>query len=427
MGAISPFCDLVREIAELNIEPIICDYYSDAPAKKMGYRSYDISTTDTDSILELAKDEHADGIICAFSDRNLMPAYTVCEVLHLNHFFSREIIECLTDKHKMKHFFTSHGYPVVKYGVVSLEELDTASERFHFPVLTKPVDAYGSKGIFLCNTLEEIKAVTGRVLHESLNYRNRIIVEEYYQADEISVSAWVKDGRAYITCIYDVFRNIENTFTLSAVAFPSKYSYTDLEDVNYLLNQIISDRGVEDGPVTLQCFIGADGIKVSELLCRLAGGSPYLYPTFFGGPNLAKMVISHAVGEIVDYQNLFTFKPVIEKDDVFFDVQVLVNHKGSLYYGFDKEDVIKANSEIVDIVIYYANGHKLVNVSSAGVVFAKVICKTKRTCRYADMVKRLEDDIVVYDEEGSKSSFIRKPQRLNVVDTYKTDWAFLNK
>ena len=63
MGAISPFCDLVREIVDLNIEPIICDYYSDAPAKKMGYTSYDISTTDIDAIVNLAKRENANGII----------------------------------------------------------------------------------------------------------------------------------------------------------------------------------------------------------------------------------------------------------------------------------------------------------------------------------------------------------------------------
>ena len=427
MGAISPFCDLVREIVDLNIEPIICDYYSDAPAKKMGYTSYDISTTDIDAIVNLAKRENANGIICAFSDRNLLPAYNVCTQLNLNYMFSQEIIKCLTDKIEMKRFFSSHGYPIVKYGVKDLEGIGNVEDEFHFPVLTKPIDAYGSKGIFLCDTVEDLKNVYGKVLKESLNYEDRIIVEEYYRADEISISAWVKNGKAYITCIYDVSRNIEDTITLSSVSFPSKYSYSNLECFGVLLNRIVSDIGIKDGPVTLQCFIGADGIRISELLCRLAGGSPYLYPMYFGGPNVAKMMISYLVGNSIDYQNLQDFRPVIQGDDVFYDVQVLVNRKGRLHYVLDRKTILKDNPEIADIILYYKDNHELVSVGSSGVVFARVICKTKRGMNYSDLVDKLDKIIAVYDESGEKSSFIRKPCCFSATETYDIDWTFLKE
>ena len=35
LGAIAPFCDLVKEMESMGVSPVICDYYKDAPAKKM--------------------------------------------------------------------------------------------------------------------------------------------------------------------------------------------------------------------------------------------------------------------------------------------------------------------------------------------------------------------------------------------------------
>lgn len=427
LGAISPFCDLVREMADLNIEPIICDYYSDAPAKKMSYPSYEISTTDVDAVLALAKKEEVDGVVCAFSDRNLMPAHQICEALHLNHFFSEETIDVLTDKEKMKRFFRENGCPVVNYGLISFEsaDWDKAIEAFRFPVITKPIDAYGSKGIYLCETAEEVRRVSQSVIKESLHHKGSMIVEEYYLADEISISAWVKNGRAYITCVYDVFRNIEGSFTLSAVAFPSKYTEKELDRFDALVNQVVSDMSIEEGPVTLQCFIGPSGIKLSELLCRLAGGSPYAYPTYFGGPDTAKMLIAYSVGDPIDYQNLTEFKPVLPPEEVIYHIQVIVNRKGKIRFDFDRQRIMEEDPGFADLVVYYSDGDELVNVGSSGVIFARIMYRTRRDADFNELAEKLDKLVCAYGEDGVKSSFIRRAQRINVTDTYEIDWAFL--
>ena len=425
MGAISSFCDLVNEIALLGIEPLICDYFEDAPAKKMGYPSYEISTTDVDELTKLALKYEVDGVISAFSDRNLIPALELCQRLKCRHFFDREIIDCLTDKQKMKAFFMSMNIPVIKYGVFSLGELDVSLKDFIYPVVTKPLDAYGSKGIFVCNDIDDVKASYDAVLKESLKYSDRIIIEEFYRADEISVSAWVHEGKAYITCIYDVFRNFDGGITLSAVSFPSKYTVVYYENILSLLNRIVQAIGISEGPVTLQCFIGNRGIKVSELLCRLAGGSPYLYATYLGGPNIAKMVIQNAVGQDIDYQNLESFKPIPEDDEVYYAVEILIKDKGMITYDIDQDRIKEENQDVIDVRIHYPCGAELINVGSSGIQFAKVICRTRRNTDYNELIGRLDGLIEVYNMAGDKVSFIRKPERINVTDVYEVGWDFM--
>ncbi len=426
LGAISSFCDLVNEITDLGYEPIICDYYEDAPAKKMGFLSYDISTTDVDKVFELAKEHNADGIISAFSDRNLIPALEVCEKMGFNYFFNRRIIECLTNKINMKSFFASIGVPVVKYAVVNAEKPENDLKDFEYPVITKPIDAYGSKGIFICNNIEEVKEKLNVTIKNSLNYKDKALVEEFYHVDEISITAWVKKGRPYITCIYDVFRNFEDNVYLSAVSFPSKYTEKYYDRFVELISMITHGIGISEGPVTLQCFIGNEGIKVSELLCRLAGGSPFLYPKYFGGPDIAKMLIQYSVKEEIDYQNIESFVPVVRSSDIFYVFEVNVNHKGIIEYSIDIDDIMDNNDEIIDIRIHYPSGSELINVGASGVMFAKVVCKTEKQMDYGTLLNKIERLICVKNPNGDIVSFIRRPQHLDIVNTYTIDWNFLD-
>ncbi len=426
LGAIAPFCDLVNEITALGFEPLICDYYTDAPAKKMGYPSFDVSTTDINSLSNLLKKYKVDGIVHAFSDRNILPALTLCQTFRLNFFYNREIIECLTDKKTMKAFFVEHNIPVVKYGIYEINCLRKNLNKYKFPVVLKPLDAYGSKGVYICKNMDEVSSAAENVMKYSLKYNNKLIVEEFYDADEISISAWVSEGQVYISCIYDVYRNFEDKFVLSGVSFPSKYTKDYLNEFKKLFNKIVKKIGIVEGPVTLQCFVGANGIKISELLCRLAGGSPYLYATYMGGPDLAKMVVQHAAGETIDYQNMSEFAPLSSDEKIFYDIQILVKAVGQIHYSINVEFIKNKVPEIVDLRIYYPDRSEIIDCGE-GIFFARVICRVNQNENYTNLVKRLAEEIKVYDSKGREVQFIRVPQKMDIRSIYQIDWSFLNK
>lgn len=427
LGAIAPFCDLVKDMEELQISPIVCDYYADAPAKKMGYPAFDISTTDFDQVIKLAKEYNVDGIVSAFSDRNLEITYRVAEELKLPQLYNMEIINLVTDKLAMKDFFEKMGLPVIKYRILDKDFEDKNLDGIDFPVVTKPIDAYGSKGIFVCENVEDIRKMFDKTTAEAEKYKDKIIIEEFYPVDEISVTAWVKEGKSYITCIYDVIKNYEPSIELATVAFPSKYTDANIKQINALLDKIITACDIKEGPITLQCFIGDKGIKVSELLFRLAGNSPYLYGTYIGGPNIAKMLLQYYVGDEINYQNLESFIPY-ECGSMYYDIQVFSMNKGKITYDFDETEIKKRIKECVDIRLYHESGDELINVPSTGKLYARLICKLDSYSKesYYELLEKLRNNIMLIDESGANVCNIREARNINQEKTVNVNWDFMN-
>lgn len=413
MGAIAPFVDLIEDVRDLGFEPVCCDYYEHAPAKKKVKYSYNVSTTDIDAMVQIAKKHDVCGVLSAFSDRNLMPAYELAGKLGLPTFYEPEYIELLTNKIEMKKRFLENGFPVIPYKIVKRDFKEEEIDKINFPVVVKPIDGYGSKGIKICKNIKEIRDEFEMTAKASLAYCDTICIEEFYEADEVSISAWVKAGRAYITCTYDVSRNFGEEVTLSYVAFPSKYGKRYRNEFEELVQKLTEAVGIKEGPVTVQCYIGDKGLKIGEYLYRLAGGSPYLYPTIFGGPDTAKMLINYQTGREIDYQNLEQFVPFM--DGRYYDILVFAVENGIVKYDFSKESLENDIPGCRRAFVYYKSGERIYDVSGKGVLVARLFyyqdVDDNRT--YAQIVQELKKKIQIENSLGENVAMIRTPENLH--------------
>lgn len=419
MGAIAPFVDLIEDVKNMGFEPICCDYYEHAPAKNKVKFSYNVSTTDIEAMEKIARRHDVCAILSAFSDRNLLPAYELAGKLGLPTFYKPEYIQLLTDKIRMKECFIRNNIPVIPYRIVRIDFHEEELADLKFPVVVKPVDGYGSKGVKICRDLNEVRNVFAATANASLAYDDTILVEEYYDADEFSVSAWVKEGVAYITCSYDVSRNFGEEVSLSYVAFPSKYGKRYHEELKKLVQKITDVVGIKEGPVTLQCYMGDHGLKVGEYLYRLAGGSPYLYPTVIGGPNTARMLIDFQVGRQVDYQNLEEFVPIVKGR--FFDILVFAMQDGVLQFHFTKNSLERDVPGCKKAFVYYKTGDYIYNVSGKGVLVARLFyyqdIEDFRT--YEQIVHELKEYIRINNSLGKNVAMIRLPDKLRQEHMYE--------
>lgn len=413
MGAIAPFVDLIEDVRDLGFEPICCDYYEHAPAKKKVKHSYNVSTTDIDAMAQIAEKHSVCGIISAFSDRNLMPTYELTRKLELPTFYEPKYIDLLTNKIEMKKCFLESGFPVIPYAIVNKDFEEKDIDGIDFPVVVKPVDGYGSKGIKICKNINEIREEFDVAAKASLAYCDTILIEEFYEADEISISAWVKAGTAYITCTYDVSRNFEEEVSLAYVAFPSKYGKRYQNELKELVQKLTEAVGIKEGPVTVQCYIGKKGLKIGEYLYRLAGGSPYLYPTMIGGPNTAKMLIEYQTGRVIDYQNLEQFIPVVEGK--YYDILVFAMQDGIIKFDFTKESLVNDIEECEMAFVYYENGDRIYDVSGKGVLVARLFYYQKddddRT--YMQIIQEVKEKIQIRNLSGENVTMLRMPENLH--------------
>lgn len=411
LGAIESFCDLIMDIKKMGIKTVVCDYFPDAPGKKVADFAYDVSTIEVEELLEIAKKHKVDGVICAFSDRNLYSCYTIAKTLGLPTFYTKEIIDVLTDKIEMKKHLKKNNFPILNYAIIKKDFLDEELDDLTFPVIIKPIDNSGSKGVMVCDSVQEIREKFEECIEKGVNNKTDIIVEEYYRADEISLTGWVKKGKSYVTCIYDVGKNYGDNIVTSSIVFPSKYTKGGIEKISQLVQELTTSFGIEEGPITVQCFIGERGLKVSEYIYRLAGGSPYLFTKYLGGPNLAKMLTQLSIGENIDYQNLECFSSNVCK--TFYQYRIYATKPGKIYYDYTEESIKQAIPECKYYNDYSSSGSIFSSVPTDGKIITRLICEIDNSKEkgYESFIDILEKEAVIYDDNNKNITTYNRPEK----------------
>ena len=137
----------IKAAREMGYYVITCDYLPDNPGHKFAHEYHNVSTTDKEAVLALAKELKVDGVVAYASDPAAPTAAFVCEKLGLptSPFKS---VEILSKKHLFRQYLEEHGFNVPKArSYKTFEEAEKEIDGFKLPVMVKPVDSSGSKGI----------------------------------------------------------------------------------------------------------------------------------------------------------------------------------------------------------------------------------------------------------------------------------------
>src|SRR5574344_897577 len=147
---------------------------------------------DFEKTIEVAKKYAVNGVITAATDKPLVMMARVAETLVLP-FYSVETAQWSTDKFLMKQRFMEGGVPCAKGRLVSVtEEVDD----FLYPVIVKPRDNSGSRGVKICNNKEELKEAISEAIQYS--HKDSVLVEEVIEGPEYSIESLHYDGKSEV-------------------------------------------------------------------------------------------------------------------------------------------------------------------------------------------------------------------------------------
>lgn len=158
---------------------VLCDYLPDNPGQHYADKFYCISTTDKDTILEVARKEKVDGIVAYASDPAAPTAAYVAEEMGLptNPYKS---VEVLAMKDKFRQFLMMNKFNCpLSDNFHDTDQALVEINRFTYPVMVKPVDSSGSKGVRRVDCYEELAAALESAM--SLSRSKNIIIEEYIE------------------------------------------------------------------------------------------------------------------------------------------------------------------------------------------------------------------------------------------------------
>lgn len=172
---------------------------TDAVCKELCFTFHPISVLEKESILEKCRELKVDGIITIATDVCMPTISFVAEELGL---IANSYISSLmaTNKEKMRKAFLNSGVNIPKHVTVSGFD-ESVFKKFEFPLIVKPTDRSGSRGVTKVNSLNELECAILMAVKES--FENRAIVEEFINGNEVSVESISWKGNHDIITITD--------------------------------------------------------------------------------------------------------------------------------------------------------------------------------------------------------------------------------
>jgi biotin carboxylase len=297
----------IEAAKRLGYRTVLCDYLPDNPGQYAADVFYQESTTDRDKMLEVARREHIDGIISFGSDAALPSAGYVAEALGLptNPLKS---IDTLSEKYLFRPYLASHGFNCPKAVSFSAEKDGDAvlglCDGMRFPVILKPTDSSGSKGVTVIAEPEPVRFDAAIASAREFSRNGILLCEEYIERGYphvIGGDIFVVDGKVCFWGLMDAVRD-ESLGGLVPVgeAFPSGLLAPQVALLKQEVQGLVTSLELRFGEMNLEVIMGRDGRPYIIELGGRAGGN--LLPQQLqdvSGVDLTEASVRCAMGEKV--------------------------------------------------------------------------------------------------------------------------------
>ena len=301
----------IKKAKEMGLYVVVSDIDPNAIGFEFSDDKIIASTYDFEETASLAKKYNEstrkiDGVIAIASDVPYTVAY-VANTLGLQG-LSLETAMLSSDKLKMKDKFKEMNIPIPLYWEVhTLEELKEIVKTHGFPLIIKPVDSRGARGVLLLTKQDILEWAFEHSKKQSPS--SKLIVEEYIDGPQVSTEAIIIDGVGYPVGFSDRNYELLNTFSPYIIEnggdMPSALSERDQDEVAKTAINAGLALGIINGIVKGDMVLSKDGPKVIEVASRLSGGwfSTDQIP-LSTGVDLIKAAINQSLGIYINPKNL---------------------------------------------------------------------------------------------------------------------------
>ena len=253
---------------ELGHEVITLDYLPDNIGHKYSDDCVICSTTDREGVLKAAIELSVDGI-CTFSSDVAIPTVGyVCETLSLPG-VSTKVAETMATKDRFRAFLAKAGlnHPCFTSGIM-LDDILSDIHRLRPPVLFKPIDTSGSRGVIRVDNFTEDAIEHAFNYARSFSRSGCVCVEEFLNGIEVGGDGILIDGRlAFVSITHKHL----NGYVVTGHSLPTNINETEQNNVIKQLDDCCRALGYHNGPLNFDVIVGADRVTVLEMSARNGG------------------------------------------------------------------------------------------------------------------------------------------------------------
>ena len=337
----------IEEAKSLGYYVITCDYLPDNPGHKISDKYYNVSSTDLDGVLEIARKENIDGITAYASDPAALTVSYVAEKMGLRG-VPFESAKILSNKDEFREFMEKNNFKHPNFKrVSSIDDILDFIEK-HGKSIIKPVDSSGSKGITVIDKDSDILAVYDNSMKYTRN--GRLVIEKFIEkdGDQICGDVVVVEGKLIFTGHGNVhFDKDCNPVTPCSITLPYNNDPSKIGELNSILQDIFIKLNIEHGTFNVDALVDVNGdVYVVEIGARNGGNLFTELIRKQSGFDIVKVTLKSAVEDVT----LEDLKDGYDYDDV----SPFCSH----YVLHSKHDGVLDNIEFTDNIkdnIYYRN------------------------------------------------------------------------
>lgn len=253
---------VIETAHKLGLYAITADYLPNNIAHKFSDQYVNVSIIEKEKVLKIAQELQINGIVSFACDPGVVTAAYVAEKMGLPFQGSYKSTSILQDKGLFRKFLTENGFNVPHAKSYSDKNAPLADiDFFTWPVIVKPVDSAGSKGVTKVNSPEELHAAIETALDGSHN--GHFIIEDFLTFDGYHSSAdpFTVDGKlAFSTYSDQLFdKEADNPYTPALIIWPSSMKKANQDYLDKEIQRLMTLLDMKTGIYNIESCVGIDG------------------------------------------------------------------------------------------------------------------------------------------------------------------------
>ena len=351
---------VIREAHLLGCHVITCDYLPDNYAHRFSDEYHNVSIVDREAVLSLSRTLKIDGIMSFACDPGVVTGAYVAEQLGLPYGGSYESVSILQDKGRFRRFLTDNSFtvPVSASYTKASDALDDFS-RFRLPVIVKPVDSAGSKGVRRVDNEADLPVAVANALAHSIS--GQFIIEEFIEAKGFAsdTECFTVDGELQFVSFNNQYFDAlaENPYTPAGFTWPSHMPQACQDELRSELQRLMTLLSMKNSVYNIECRQGTDGKAYLMEVSPRGGGNRLCEMLHYAcGTNLIRSAVCAALGEPLDPLS----DPVY---DGFWAQVILHSDRDGLFKCLSIDDSVRGN--VVEEALWVQPGEAIERFTGA--------------------------------------------------------------
>ena len=276
LGGIHYLLPVIKAAHEQGYYVITADYLPDNIAHKYSDEYVNVSITDKEAVLKAAQEHKIDGIISFGVDPGVETAAYVQEQMGLPSMGPYESVHILQNKDLFRAFLRDNGFNVPEArGYSSVEEALKDTDWLRFPMIVKPTDSAGSKGVTRVDCIDQYEEAVRYAFAKSI--KGNIIVEQFIELDgyQSGSDSFSIDGQMVFTTFDDQHfdKSATNPYTPSAHTWPSTMPKDAQDYLRSEIQRLVTLLGMKTTMYNIEVRVGKDGKPYIMEMSPRAGGN----------------------------------------------------------------------------------------------------------------------------------------------------------